>query len=155
MSSFEQDVAATQRWFDSPRFAGLVRLYTARQVVEQRDHEADVVHARRRRRAAADSRVPGKQPAPNAAAAVGIDRDKALAVGDLVHARVALLLASVRGAAMKVENRRQWLAARHGRGHAHDVTAVELAVDQRELMVSGREGGCARCCPGEKSSRQK
>ncbi|MEK6325254.1 MAG: isocitrate lyase/phosphoenolpyruvate mutase family protein, partial [Acidobacteriota bacterium] len=36
MSSFEHEVAATQQWFDSPRFAGLVRLYTARQVVEQR-----------------------------------------------------------------------------------------------------------------------
>jgi isocitrate lyase len=33
---FEQDVAATQRYFDSPRFDGSVRLYTARQVVEQR-----------------------------------------------------------------------------------------------------------------------
>src|SRR5258708_37491031 len=33
---FERDVAATQRYFDSPRFAGLIRLYTARQVVEQR-----------------------------------------------------------------------------------------------------------------------
>jgi isocitrate lyase len=36
MNSFEQEVAATQQWFDSPRFAGVVRLYTARQVVEQR-----------------------------------------------------------------------------------------------------------------------
>src|SRR6185312_11129635 len=35
-SSFEQDVAATQRYFDSPRFDGITRLYTARQVVEQR-----------------------------------------------------------------------------------------------------------------------
>jgi isocitrate lyase len=33
---FEQEVAATQRYFDSPRFEGIVRLYTARQVVEQR-----------------------------------------------------------------------------------------------------------------------
>src|SRR5450631_4173040 len=36
MSSFEQQVASTQQWFDSPRFQGIVRLYTARQVVEQR-----------------------------------------------------------------------------------------------------------------------
>ena len=36
MRSFEQEIAATQKWFDSPRFAGIVRLYTARQVVEQR-----------------------------------------------------------------------------------------------------------------------
>ena len=36
MSTFEQEVAAAQAWFDSPRFAGIVRLYTARQVVEQR-----------------------------------------------------------------------------------------------------------------------
>jgi isocitrate lyase len=36
MISFEQQVAATQQWFDSPRFAGIVRLYAARQVVEQR-----------------------------------------------------------------------------------------------------------------------
>jgi isocitrate lyase len=35
-SPFEQEVAATQRYFDGPRFAGITRLYTARQVVEQR-----------------------------------------------------------------------------------------------------------------------
>lgn len=33
---FEQEVAAVQRYFDSPRFDGIVRLYSARQVVEQR-----------------------------------------------------------------------------------------------------------------------
>ena len=36
MTSFEQEIAETQKWFDSPRFAGTTRLYTARQVVEQR-----------------------------------------------------------------------------------------------------------------------
>jgi len=42
MSSFEEDIASTQKWFDSPRFKGIVRLYTARQVVEQRGSaEAD------------------------------------------------------------------------------------------------------------------
>jgi len=35
-TSFEDDVDATQRYFDSPRFEGIVRLYTARQVVDQR-----------------------------------------------------------------------------------------------------------------------
>src|SRR3954462_13278619 len=33
---FERDVAQTQRYFDSPRFDGKIRLYSARQVVEQR-----------------------------------------------------------------------------------------------------------------------
>ncbi len=33
---FEQEAAATQRYFNSPRFARIVRLYTARQVAEQR-----------------------------------------------------------------------------------------------------------------------
>src|SRR6188768_1546390 len=33
---FEQDVAAVQRYSDSPRFDGIIRLYSARQVVEQR-----------------------------------------------------------------------------------------------------------------------
>lgn len=33
---FERDVAAMQRYFDSSRFDGIIRLYTARQVVEQR-----------------------------------------------------------------------------------------------------------------------
>src|SRR6201986_3603087 len=33
---FEKDIAATQRYFDSPRFDGITRLYSARQVVEQR-----------------------------------------------------------------------------------------------------------------------
>ena len=44
---FEQDVAATQRYFDSPRFEGIIRLYTARQVVEQRGTiAADYIVAR-------------------------------------------------------------------------------------------------------------
>ncbi|MET4430207.1 MULTISPECIES: isocitrate lyase ICL2 [unclassified Mycolicibacterium] len=34
--SVNQDVAATQQYFDSPRFEGITRLYTARQVAEQR-----------------------------------------------------------------------------------------------------------------------
>ena len=33
---FDEEVAATQRYIDSPRFDGIVRLYTARQVAEQR-----------------------------------------------------------------------------------------------------------------------
>jgi isocitrate/methylisocitrate lyase len=33
---FDKDLSATQRYFDSPRFAGIIRLYSARQVVEQR-----------------------------------------------------------------------------------------------------------------------
>ena len=35
-STFEAEVAATARWFESPRFDGIVRLYSPRQVVEQR-----------------------------------------------------------------------------------------------------------------------
>ena len=35
-SQFEHDVAATERYFESERFAGITRLYTAQQVVEQR-----------------------------------------------------------------------------------------------------------------------
>ncbi|MFN8071280.1 MAG: isocitrate lyase ICL2 [Mycobacterium sp.] len=35
-TQFEQEVDDTQRYFDSPRFEGITRLYTARQVVEQR-----------------------------------------------------------------------------------------------------------------------
>src|SRR6266852_5953647 len=34
--SFEQEINETQEWCDSHRFAGIVRPYTARQVVEQR-----------------------------------------------------------------------------------------------------------------------
>ncbi|MEZ0340838.1 isocitrate lyase ICL2 [Mycobacterium sp. pV006] len=33
---FEREVAETQNYFDSPRFEGIIRLYTARQVAEQR-----------------------------------------------------------------------------------------------------------------------
>ncbi|KJX74819.1 isocitrate lyase ICL2 [Mycobacterium lepromatosis] len=33
---FTQEVASTRQYFDDPRFAGIMRLYTARQVVEQR-----------------------------------------------------------------------------------------------------------------------
>ena len=31
---FEREVAATQEYFDSPRFEGITRLYSARQVAE-------------------------------------------------------------------------------------------------------------------------
>lgn len=52
---FEQDLekqtAATQRYFDDPRFAGIIRLYSARQVVEQRGTiPTDYTVARKRRR---------------------------------------------------------------------------------------------------------
>ncbi|HEV8238283.1 MAG TPA: isocitrate lyase ICL2 [Thermoanaerobaculia bacterium] len=33
---FDAEVEATQRWFDAPRFRGITRLFSARQVVEQR-----------------------------------------------------------------------------------------------------------------------
>jgi isocitrate lyase len=36
MATFEQDVSQMRRWFDSPRFAGIKRLYSPREVVEQR-----------------------------------------------------------------------------------------------------------------------
>ena len=36
MSTFESEVSDTERWFASPRFQGITRLYSARQVVEQR-----------------------------------------------------------------------------------------------------------------------
>jgi isocitrate lyase len=36
LTHFDQQVAETQRYFDSARFEGITRLYTARQVVEQR-----------------------------------------------------------------------------------------------------------------------
>jgi isocitrate lyase len=36
MKSFDQQVSETREWFASPRFDGIIRLYTARQVVEQR-----------------------------------------------------------------------------------------------------------------------
>jgi isocitrate lyase len=35
MSAFEQQVAAAQQWFASPRFDGIIRLYSAHQVAEQ------------------------------------------------------------------------------------------------------------------------
>jgi isocitrate lyase len=36
MGTFESEIAATARWIASPRFEGITRLYSARQVVEQR-----------------------------------------------------------------------------------------------------------------------
>lgn len=46
-TSFDSDVAATQQYIDSPRFDGITRLYTARQVVEQRGTiPADYIVAR-------------------------------------------------------------------------------------------------------------
>ncbi|HWX10203.1 MAG TPA: isocitrate lyase, partial [Gaiellaceae bacterium] len=36
MARIEDDVAELQRWFDSPRFKGIKRLHSAREVAEQR-----------------------------------------------------------------------------------------------------------------------
>jgi isocitrate/methylisocitrate lyase len=36
MSLFESEIGETARWFAGPRFEGITRLYSARQVVEQR-----------------------------------------------------------------------------------------------------------------------
>src|SRR5689334_5761119 len=36
MSSFESEISEAERWLASPRFEGITRLYSARQVVEQR-----------------------------------------------------------------------------------------------------------------------
>ena len=48
MSSFEEQVAEVQSWLASPRFQGIVRLYSPRQVVEQRGSiEADYPVARK------------------------------------------------------------------------------------------------------------
>ena len=47
MTSFEQEVTSTQEWFNSSRFEGITRLYSAREVVEQRgDIQADYTIAR-------------------------------------------------------------------------------------------------------------
>jgi isocitrate lyase len=35
-SSFESEIGETARWFAGPRFEGITRLHSARQVVEQR-----------------------------------------------------------------------------------------------------------------------
>src|SRR5438270_13883798 len=47
MSSFQSEVDETARWLASPRFEGITRLYSARQVVEQRGTiQADYTVAR-------------------------------------------------------------------------------------------------------------
>jgi len=35
MTTFDQQVAAAKEWFASPRFAGIIRLYSPREVAEQ------------------------------------------------------------------------------------------------------------------------
>jgi len=35
MTQFDQQLAAAKQWFASPRFAGIVRLYSPREVAEQ------------------------------------------------------------------------------------------------------------------------
>src|SRR5260221_13623430 len=48
MGSFDDDVTEMKRWFESPRFKGQKRLYTPREVVEQRGTiRADYTIARR------------------------------------------------------------------------------------------------------------
>ncbi|MHB0972375.1 MAG: isocitrate lyase ICL2 [Thermoanaerobaculia bacterium] len=36
MTAFENEISTTQKWFDTDRFKGITRLYSARQIVEQR-----------------------------------------------------------------------------------------------------------------------
>jgi len=36
MTPLEAEIAETQRWFETPRFHGITRLYAARQIAEQR-----------------------------------------------------------------------------------------------------------------------
>ena len=36
MTNFEQEVAEIRAWFQSPRFSGITRIHTARDVAEQR-----------------------------------------------------------------------------------------------------------------------
>ncbi len=36
LSAVDESIAETRKWMESPRFAGITRLYSARQVVEQR-----------------------------------------------------------------------------------------------------------------------
>ena len=51
MSSFQSEVDETARWLTSPRFEGLTRLYSARQVVEHfRFDAARQGHGTRHRR---------------------------------------------------------------------------------------------------------
>jgi len=48
IQSFDDEVRETRKWLESPRFAGITRLYSARQVVEQRGTiEQDHIVARR------------------------------------------------------------------------------------------------------------
>jgi isocitrate lyase len=48
MSSLDQQVAAAQEWIDGPRFTGITRLYSAREVAEQQGSiEADYTVARK------------------------------------------------------------------------------------------------------------
>src|SRR5258708_13015039 len=35
MTTFDQQVAAAKQWFASPRFTGIIRLYSTREVAEQ------------------------------------------------------------------------------------------------------------------------
>ncbi len=51
MTTFDQQVMAAKKWFASPRFAGIIRLYSPRQVAEQQGTIAERLHRR-----------PGRQP---------------------------------------------------------------------------------------------
>ncbi len=60
MTPFDQEVLATRKWFDSPRFATTTRLYSARQVVEQR---GTITNDHTVARDAAEAHVDLRQPA--------------------------------------------------------------------------------------------
>ena len=79
LTPFEQDVAAMQRYFDSPRFDGIIRLYSARQVVEQR------------------GTIPTDYPVAREAAAAFYDRLRELFAEQQEHHHLRALLAGPGG----------------------------------------------------------
>ena len=122
------------RRVDAPGVHGEVR----REAVQQRADETDVVHPAGHRRAAAVDRVPGQQPVREAAGALGVDHDEALAsrrVGEPGH-RLGVL--RVAGAAVQHEHERQALGPGMV-GHANGVVALEAVVGQRAGVGGGGE----------------
>ena len=61
LSSFESEIGETARWFASPRFEATTRLYSARQVVEQRGTIPADYTVAKERWAALVERVPFRQ----------------------------------------------------------------------------------------------
>ncbi len=106
-------------------------------MVEQGAHEPDVVYTVVHGVAAAVLGVPGEEPAAEQAAAVGIDRDEPLLVGQRVEPGLPLHRPGEAATAVEGQNDGSGLVD-HRRG-VHEIRACASVVHDGQLVVAGSQ----------------